>query len=139
MSKTIQATVKLMISYNFCHFEISKTIEAEKVLIQGEDGHLTSSQHLTQEDIDNARKECQRLIDKAIGQYQKAKDEASKSATVESERLQLRREVSVIKNKPENEWSIYDKAKVKALEDYDHNAMYNYDDDSDWHLNNEIR
>jgi hypothetical protein len=139
MNKTTQATVKIMLSHDYCHFEISKTIEAEKVLIHGEDGHLTSAQHLTQEDIDNARKDVQRLADKAVGQYKKAKNEASKSAVIESERLQLRREVSQIKIKPEEEWSIYDKAKVKALQDYDHNAMYNYDDDSSWYLNNEIR
>ncbi len=132
MNKTTQATVKIMISYDYCHFEISKTIEAEKVLIQGEDGHLTSSQHLTQEDIDNARKDVQRLADKAVGQYKKAKIEANSRVTNSSERFNLEREVKEIMLKDEALWTILEKAKVKALKDYKHDQAYNYDDDSEY-------
>lgn len=119
MSKTTLATVKVMISYNFCHFEVSKQIE-------GED--------LTQEDIDEARKDCQRLADKAIGQYQTAKTEASSRTVNSSERFNLEREVTEIKKKDQQLWSVLDKAKVKALEDYKHESKYNYLDDGEYEI-----
>jgi len=119
MSKTTLATVKVMLSYNYCHFEVSKQIEGDDI---------------SQVDIDNARKDCQRLADKAVGQYQKAKNEAANMTSSDMERQQLRREVALIKGKPEQEWSIYDKAKVKALSDYDHEAFYNYMDDEDYRI-----
>lgn len=119
MSKTTLATVKVMLSYNYCHFEVSKQIEGEEI---------------TQTDIDNARKDCQRLADKAESQYRTAKTEESKRANSSSERTQLQREVAQIRQKDEIDWSIYDKAKVKALEDYNHAAYYDYMDDQDYQI-----
>lgn len=119
MSTTTLATVKVMLSYNYCHFEVSKQIEGDSI---------------TQQDIDNARKDCQRLADKAVSQYQKAKTEQSKIASSTYERQGLEREVLEIKKKPAEEWSIYDKAKVKALEDYNFQERYNYLDDDDYEI-----
>ena len=114
MSSTTLATVKVMLSYDYCHFEISKQIEGEGI---------------TQIDIDNARKDCQRLADKAVGQYRTAKDLASKRLGNSYERMQLEKEVALIKQKKEEFITPEDKAKVKALEDYNH---YNYMDDEDY-------
>ena len=128
MSKTTQATVKVMLSYDYCHFEISKTIDSE-VIIDTESPFGTNTMSITNEEIDNARKDCQRLADKAVGQYKTAKDLASKRLGNSYERMQLEKEVALIKQKKEEFITPEDKAKVKALEDYNH---YNYMDDEDY-------
>jgi len=114
MSKTTVATVKIMLSHNYCHFEVSKQIEGEDI---------------SQQDIDTTRKECQRLADRAVEQYKRAKDYEAKRAHNNNERLNMEREVSLIKQKPEDQWTVFDKAKVKALEDYHYVSLYNYEDD----------
>lgn len=130
MSKTTQATVRILISHDYCHFEISKVIEGFV------DEHDTAM-HLTNKEIDDARKDCQRLADKAVGQYKKAKSEAGKMTNNSHERETLAREVILIKQKPEDQWSIYDKAKVKALSDYNHESYYNYMDDEEYEIGDE--
>jgi hypothetical protein len=122
MSKTIQATVKVMLSYDYCHFEISKTIE-------GDDAGHGYQNDLTQKDIDDARKDCQRLADKAVGQYRTAKEMATKRLGNSYERMQLEKEVREIKQKKDEFVTPEDKAKIKTLEDYNH---YNYMDDEDY-------
>lgn len=57
------ASVKVMLSYDYSHFEASMSVENESGLALS--------------DIDEARKKCQRLADKAVGQYKKAKQMAS--------------------------------------------------------------
>lgn len=118
-NKTIRksATVKVMLSYNYNHFEAS-------IALENEDG-------LTTKDIDDARKDCNRLCDKAIKQYQQSKTIESKRANLISEKRQLVREVSEIKQKDKALWSVTDKAKVKALEDHNWELQWDYDDDWD--------
>lgn len=111
------ATVKVMLSYNYNHFEAS-------IALENEDG-------LTTKDIDDARKDCNRLCDKAIMQYQQSKIIESKRANLTSEKMQLEREVSEIKQKDKSLWSVTDKAKVKALEDHNWDLQWDYDDDWD--------
>ena len=53
-----------MLSYDYSHFETSMS--------------LSNDRGVSKEDIDNARKDCQRLCDKAVSQYKIAKDVASK-------------------------------------------------------------
>jgi hypothetical protein len=119
MSKTIRksATVKVMLSYNYNHFEAS-------IALENEDG-------LEVKDIDDARKDCNRLCDKAIIQYQQAKTIENKRANKVNEKRQLEREVAEIKQKDKSTWTVVEKAKVKALEDHDWNLQWDYDDDWD--------
>ena len=119
MSKTIRksATVKVMLSYNYNHFEAS-------IALENEDG-------LEVKDIDDARKDCNRLCDKAIIQYQQAKTIENKRANKVSEKRQLEREVAEIKQKDKSTWTVVEKAKVKALEGHDWNLQWDYDDDWD--------
>lgn len=113
---TTNATVKVMLSYNYCHFEVSKQIEGSEI---------------TNADIDTARKDCQRLADKAVSQYQIAKQYEMKRANISSEKRSLEIEVQMIRQKHESDWTITDKAKVKALEDTNWAAQYDYDDSDD--------
>jgi len=120
MSKTIikSATVKVMLSHNYNHFEASLTLENETGLNVVE--------------INEARKDCNRLCDIAIRQYNDAKQVAMRRANLKDEKKTLEREVKAIKEKDEKEWSVTDKAKVKALSDHDWELQWDYDDDYDY-------
>lgn len=109
------ATVKVMLSHNYNHFEAS-------IALENEDG-------VTVEDIDNARKDCNRLCDKAIKQYNQAKMIESKRASMTHEKKNLEREVAEIKQKDKETWTVVEKAKVKALEDHNWELRWDYDDD----------
>jgi hypothetical protein len=110
------ATVKVMLSHNYNHFEAS-------IALENEDG-------VTVEDIDNARKDCNRLCDKAIKQYNIAKVMESKRASLSNEKRNLEREVTEIKQKDKDTWTVIEKAKVKALEDHNWELLWDYDDES---------
>lgn len=109
------ASVKVMLSHNYNHFEASMTLE-------NDNGVQVS-------DIDNARKDCQRLCDKAIKQYDIAKNVANRRISLRSERASLESEVSRIRQMPREAWTVTDKAKVKALEDHNWEIQFDYQDD----------
>ncbi|HDZ15597.1 hypothetical protein LCGC14_0501010 [marine sediment metagenome] len=106
------ASVKVMLSYNYCHFEISMTLENDEVL--------------TNTEIDNARKECMRLCDKAIEQYKIAKQVEQKKTEISDEHDMDRFSYDRIQKKPKTEWTSEEKAKVKAFDEFEE---YNYQDD----------
>lgn len=112
------ATVKVMLSHNYNHFEAS-------IALENENG-------VSFEEIDNARKDCNRLCDKAIIQYQQAKAHETKRLNLKSEKAQLEREVAEIKQREKEFWSVTDKAKVKALEDHNWELKWDYDDQYDY-------
>jgi ABC-type nitrate/sulfonate/bicarbonate transport system substrate-binding protein len=106
----MNASVKVMNSYDYCHFEVA--LSAEDVSIA---------------DVDNLRKEAQRLVDKSIKQYKVAKRIASQmpDSYLESRVRTLR------ENTPQSEWTPEQKAMVKAYND----AMFassHYDYQDDW-------
>lgn len=53
-----KASVKVMLSYDYCHFEIC----------------LSSDNDMTLDQVDNLRKDAQRLADKSVSQYKKAQE-----------------------------------------------------------------
>lgn len=109
------ATVKTMLSYNYNHFEAS-------ICLENEEG-------LTIQEINEARKDCMRLCDSAIKQYDDAKRVVARRLSLKSEKTNLEREVREIKQKDEKEWSVTDKAKVKALADHNWELQWDYDDE----------
>ena len=111
------ATVKVMLSHNYNHFEASMAVE-------NDDG-------VTFEDVDLARKDCARLVDKAIKQYEKAKMIESKRLSLSREKTALEIEVRDIKTRDESTWSVVEKAKVKTLADHEWNLRWDYDDEDD--------
>jgi hypothetical protein len=116
------ASVKVMLSYNYNHFEASLNVE--------------NDEGLSMTDVDNARKECQRLCDKAVIQYQKSKNHEANRARNAMEKRALEKEVSEIRAREQSTWSITDKAKVKALEDHNWELKWDYgDDDEDYKWN----
>jgi len=109
--------VRIMLSYNYNHFEVS----------------LGISDETSPKEINEKRKECQRLCDEAVRQYIVAKDKASKMASRSYEKGELEKEVERIIDIPKGEWTATQKAKVKALEDHEYWRLhqYDYDDDPD--------
>lgn len=102
------SSVKVMRSYDYCHFEV-----------------CLGADDMTLEEVDEMRKNAQRLADKAVGQYKIAKVAALQTDRIEH----LRHDVKIIKeNYPKSEWTPEQEAKVKALEDWEY---YDYQDDWD--------
>ena len=130
MNKTTSSTVRILLSHDYCHFEVSKVIEGVM------DDHGTVM-HVTNKEIDDTRKDCQRLADKAVGQYKKAKTEAAARTQYSSERYNLEREVTELLKKDSQLLSPLEKAKIKALEDYQHQNFYDYMDDGEYEIGNE--
>lgn len=106
-----KGSVKVMRSYDYCHFEVALASDAE----------------MTLEEVDDMRKEAMRLVDKAVNQYTLAKAAVDRSPYNSAPRKRLEREVQIInENYPKSEWTPEQKAKVKALEDF---RFYDYQDD----------
>ena len=109
----MNASIKVMNSYYYCHFEVALSVE---------DVEIT--------DVDLLRKEAQRLVDKAIKQYKIAKRVAQIDVTPSHE---LIRKVKAIKeNFPQSEWSPEQQATVKEYEDRNFRASLSYDYQDDW-------
>lgn len=105
-----KGSVKVMLSYNYCHFEVA----------------LSSDEEMTLTEIDDMRKDAMRLADKAVHQYKVAKNNLEYST---SRRDELERKVKIIiENYPKSEWTPEQKALVKSLEDF---RYYDYQDDWD--------
>lgn len=108
----MNASVKIMLSYDYNHFEVC----------------LSSTEEMTLKQVDEMRKQAQRLADKAVRQYQKAKDIAQLAEYVDIN--VLRKTCDDIRKKPESEWTPYDKANIKQLSDIDYwsTRQYDYED-----------
>lgn len=112
----MKASVKIMRSYDYNHFEVS----------------LSSDEDMTLEQIDVMRKEAARLVDKAVTQYQLMKKYHSAKANAKMrDDKQLRHDRSLAIKTPESERTESEKAVIKAYDD--HIFMLNHDwDYQDW-------
>lgn len=120
-AKQYKASVKIMNSYDYSHFEIC--ISSEKTVAIAE--------------VNAMRKVAQRLVDESIRQFKVAKSKARQRANLKYEKISLEKEISRIKEKPKSEWTAEDKAKIKALADHVYWAQHDYDYDDDWGDDNE--
>jgi hypothetical protein len=113
----MSASVKIMLSFDYCHFEISLSNEASTPAAANE-----------------LRKTAQRLADEAVRQYKVSKEEASKRSEASCMLPALKSEVAEIKKLHPDEWTPRQKGTVKALEDAEFTAAhkYGYDDDDDF-------
>lgn len=108
-----------MLSYDYCHFEICKS----------------SDENLTDKQIDDMRKDVQRLADKAVKQYQIAKDWEQKRLSRTQEMELMERDVKKILSKEEHLRTLGEVAMVKVFQDKNWNeyiqSQYDYEDDFD--------
>ena len=115
----MSASVKVMRSFDYCHFEIS----------------LGTDEAVTINEVDDMRKEAARLADKAVEQYKTAKEVLSYQQNARFYCKQLEEKADeIIKNVPETERTPEQKAVLKELSDHQHKMtrLYDYEDDCDW-------
>jgi endonuclease YncB( thermonuclease family) len=109
------ASVKVMRSYDYCHFEVN----------------LGSTEPIDLAGIDAMRKAAARLADKAVAQYKVAKANAQRLLSERNSRESLVRRMDWIRERPEGERSVNEQAELKAFDDAEYEASrpYNYEDD----------
>lgn len=121
-AKIKDASVKVMLSYDYSHFEVSMTLENDN--------------GLTLKEIDEARKNCQRLADKAVSQYKTAKLMAAKRIDGEYQMKNFEAECKRIQAKDEHERTLKEIAMLKQYEDEKWREQfyyaYDYDDDENY-------
>ena len=113
MDKRYTASVKVMNSYDYGHFEMT----------------LGTTEPVTMAEINEMRKDAQRLVDNAIRQYKQAKSEANGQLAWQKEQFYAK--ANEIRQKPVSEWTPEDKAHMKVLADRDWDARYDYGDDGE--------
>jgi len=113
--KTYTASVKVMRSHDYCHFEVN----------------LGSNEPLDTAGVDAMRKEAARLADKAVEQYKIAKENAQKLESEGRSRSYAVARAEHIRAMPEGERSPDQQAELKAFDDANWRASraYNYEDD----------
>jgi L-amino acid N-acyltransferase YncA len=116
VEKKYLASVKVMNSYDYGHFEMT----------------LGSDQPVTMAEANEMRKDAQRLVDNAVRQYKVAKAEANCDLNFAREKFYAR--VDEIRQKPAADWTVEDRAYMKANADRNWDARYDYDDDQDMFL-----
>jgi len=121
MSTLTTASVKVMRSYDYCHFEVNLGIEDENGLLP--------------KDVDDLRKTCNRLVDKAVNQYIKAKKAAASRTDGEYKIQNFENQIRNIKAKNLEDRTVKEMAMLKQYEDEDWRAQfeerYDYKDEQD--------
>ena len=115
------ASVKIMLSYDYNHFEICL---GDDDIGYGNDTIMHNANEL--------RKKVQRLADEAVRQYKVAKEKAADRLGLHGEYQVLQRECYLIRQTPESERTPIQKGTLKALEDFDWTRGQRYDYQDDW-------
>lgn len=117
------AAVKIMLSYDYCHFEIMKSTD----------------QPVTDAEINELRKDVQRLADKAVAQYKISREALDKIASIDREKSNLEWHYNKIKTIPESERTPEMDAIIKKFENVEYwknrreRYSYNYEEEYlDW-------
>jgi hypothetical protein len=114
-----KGSVKVMRSYDYCHFEICLGSDEEKSL----------------QEIDEMRKEAARLTDQAVKQYQEMKKHTNYLIENDDYLERLRVKVTHIeKIFPKSTWTPEEKAEVIALRDVEFQMSQRYDYQDEWEL-----
>lgn len=120
----MKVQVKVMLSYDFCHFEHSLS------LVMDADTPIKEVMKIRNE----LRIECMKLCQEAIRQYKIYKFEQVEVLNNAVNSYIHKKEVKEIKlNIPKSEWTEGQKARVKALEDFEYllsqRSYFQYEDD----------
>ncbi len=110
-----KASVKVMLSYNYCHFEVA----------------LSSDQEMTLKEINEMRKDAQKLANHAIEQYRTAKMYADVAMYRSPESLKAEAG-RICTEVPEAERNPAQKAIVKLVEEENYRGRYGYDDEDEF-------
>ena len=116
-TKIKNASVKVMLSYDYSHFEASISLENDN--------------GLSVKEIDDARKNCQRLADKAVAQYKTAKTLAAQRSDGQYKMMNFESQCKKIQAKDEGDRTINEIAMLKQYENENWQAQFNLDYDYD--------
>jgi hypothetical protein len=113
-----KATVRVMRSHDYCHFETS----------------LSSDQELTLDEIDQMRKEAALLVDEAIRQYRISKKAEDRRLTTHVQMEAALDRQKRLETKSRAEWTVDEAAFMRAYADREfwnslHEDDYIYEDD----------
>ena len=115
------SSVKVMRSYDYCHFEIQLSRET----LGG-----THAEQL--QSVDDLRKDAMRLADKSVEQYKIARSDADRKCDAIGRMRYRQEEIEPLQSKPEADLTPEDKAKLKAYKEscfFANRRNYNYEDD----------
>ena len=110
----MNASVKVMLSYDYNHFEILLSAECEDLKA-----------------VNELRKSAQRLADEAVRQYKIAKEMAVKREFAESEKKSFLKYIYAIQEKPKGERTVNEMAMLKQHEDENWQDQFDYEYDYD--------
>ena len=115
----MSASVKIMLSYNYCHFEVCK----------GSDSDLTNKE------INEMRKDVQRLADEAVRQFKKFQQNAIERIDGETKILNFEQQCRQIKLKNECDRTLKEIAMLKTFETENYRnkmmSIYDYEDEDE--------
>lgn len=120
----MKAKVKVMRSYDYCHFEIE----------------LASDDDLTFREVNDLRKQSAILVDEAVRQYKEMKAAEPSYSLSAQRRGEAKERYEAMKTKPWNELTPEDAAFLRAYEDgtywayCDNDYDYGYDNERDHHF-----
>ena len=110
-------SVKILLSYDYCHFEIC----------------LDTSESFDIRAVNEMRKTAQRLADEAVRQYKVAKEMTTKRERGKFEEERFLKIIEIIKQKPEGDRTVNDLAMLKQYldENWREQFRYSYDYEDD--------
>lgn len=106
----MQASVKVMRSHDYCHFEVALSADCETI-----------------DDVDALRKQAAILADEAVRQYKLARTAEQKRERSEHQVRQLLDAIARVKERPESDWSASEAAMVRGASDRDFWKEYEED------------
>jgi len=137
------ASVRVMRSFDYCHFEVVLGTEGEPVIdcrgltataVAAGLGPVVGRGTVTTAAVDALRKEAMRLCDHAVDQFKVAKHRAQKALSARDNLDWLRDMAVRIGAKPEGEWTPEEKGHMKALRDAEWEASrpaYDYEEEGE--------
>ena len=113
----MKGSVKIMLSYDYNHFEIA----------------LSSDEEMSVASVNDLRKTAQRLADEAVRQYKRAKEAAANREQGKYGKQQFEAHIKRIEATPDQDRTVRDLAMLKQYQDENWPAQfeddYDYDDD----------
>ena len=106
-----KGSVKVMRSYDYCHFEVC----------------LSSDEDMSLDQINNMRKDAARLTDEAVKQYVEAKKRLNSEWSFRKH--QILAQADEVRKKEISDWTPEDKAIIKLISDKNWESQWDYDDD----------
>ena len=97
----MKASVKVMRSYDYCHFEVA----------------LSSDQEMTLDEVNGLRKQAAILVDEAVREYRIAKKREDSRQRFEWDKERAVERATKLREKPPSEWSIDEAAFMRSYED----------------------